>query len=358
MMGTGIEDCFPLRRPTAELQRSLTALKYVDIFDLLSLNPADENVTNLGFIKKRIRTMMAFFHPDKAEISKAKLQYQPLPPTHDYWQELHDFKELLAFSDTTANKLLLALQERIASAPKRWKSTWNFDAILDKTSSPFQPIPSFIGTATDTPKPSPKRTRSQSPSPGNKRQRTQQPRGENQSDRPSSQEKTRKQPPRGEKKSYTPRAPSEDSERTPSGGPQPSTEEKRRAAPQKMVERLVNLRLLANNSEDGRVAVAVISQPRRPRQLLGPKQWVVFATKLSSGIRYKVGNVNLHGENIGSWNWQSTSMITDASEIEMTGRWVGPFAKWGGDRGVKRYFKYRKEHGCDPGENEDSMEDN
>ena len=71
--------------------------------------------------------MMAFFHPDKAELSKQKLQNKPLPSTHEFWQELQDFKEILEFSKENAEKLLVALQKRVATVPARWTSTWNFD---------------------------------------------------------------------------------------------------------------------------------------------------------------------------------------------------------------------------------------
>ena len=100
------------------------------------------------------------------------------------------------------------------------------------------------------------------------------------------------------------------------------------------------------------MAVATISQPKRPRQELGPKEWVVFASKPSSGaVRYKVANVNLHGEDIGYWDWKNARAVaTTAAGIKAAGRWVGPFAKWGGEAFVKRYFAYRSEYGCDPDE--------
>jgi hypothetical protein len=302
MVGTGIEESFSLRGRTPDyIQRSLRALQEVDLWDLLSLNPADSNATNLGFITRRIRAMMAFFHPDKAEIAKQKLQNKPLPSTHDHWQELHDLKEVLEFSKESAEKLLVALQKRVASVPARWTSTWNFDAISENgSSSPFKPIPSFDDAGGDKSSPQPSRKR----------------------------------------------APAES----------PNRENKRRS-PRNGLESLANLRRLANNSSDGRVAVATISQPKRPRQQLGPKAWVVIATKPSSGtVRYKVANVNLHGEDIGHWDWKNARAVaTTAADIKAAGRWVGPFAKWGGEAYVKRYFAYRSEHGCDPDET-DSLE--
>ena len=287
------------------------SLADVDVWDILSLDPRHTSATNVDFVVARIRQLSMIFHPDKRAAALKKLKSFVLPGDGQDWHlHLIDLRDLLRLDSTVGSQILAYLQDAVAKNPARWVSTWNFEAIDVPGADPFAPIPSWV-------RPDGPITRKRSASPG-------------------------------------------DGAAGAAGGPRkkPKTYDPATAG----FENLIKPGKRKGGKAINPIAVAVVPQPCRPEQDYGAALWVVVAytTPSSRKVKYHALNVNVRGEDLGQWNWKTTSKTSAVTEafICKHGRWLGAFGRWGGLPYVERFFTYRASNrGANPLE-DDSLGDN